>query len=163
MNFSNNIHSSVPLYPVQTIGSLWQCTLSKVQRDSRKNQFSEQVLCIHLYIHQHSNIRRRKRKGKSNRTKNNSKTPQNPTCSAVLHFVSSTLTQAILGFPLFFSHLVASSLNLWWWWLVWSDCHLLRQPSPYCLLFPPQLSSRKLRPYLRLHCLHGWWSHHAWH
>ena len=75
MNFNNNIHSSLPLYPVQKIGSLWQCTLLKIQRDSCKNIFSEQV---HLDIHQHSNIRRRKRKGKSNRPKNNPKTPQNP-------------------------------------------------------------------------------------
>ena len=154
MNFNNNIHSSVPLYPVQKIGSLWQCMLLKIQRDSCKHLFSEQA---HLDIHQHSNIRRRKKKkGKATEQRT---TPRH---HKILHFVSSTLTHAILGFPFFFSLFVASSLNLWGWWLMWSDCHLLRQPSHYCLLLPHQLSSRKLRPYLRLHHLHGWWSHHAW-
>ena len=34
-----------------------------------------------------------------------------------------------MGFPFHFSLFVASWLNLWRWWHVWSDCHLLRQSS----------------------------------
>ena len=37
------------------------------------------------------------------------------------------LMHSSLGFP--FHFFVASSLNLWGWWHVWSDCHLLRQSS----------------------------------
>ena len=37
------------------------------------------------------------------------------------------LTHSSLGFPFHFSLFVASSLNLWGWWHVLSDCHLLRQ------------------------------------
>ena len=49
----------------------------------------------------------------------------------------------------------ASSLNLWRWWHMWSDCHLLRQSSGgQGWLLPPPLSRWSLRPY-RLHCLHG--------
>ena len=39
------------------------------------------------------------------------------------------LTHSSLGFPLHLSVFVASSLNLWGWWHVWSDCQLLRQFS----------------------------------
>ena len=40
------------------------------------------------------------------------------------------LTHSSLGgFPFHFSLFVASSLNLWERWLVWSDCHLWRQSS----------------------------------
>jgi len=53
-------------------------------------------------------------------------------------------THSSLGFPFHFSLFIASSLNLWWWWHVWSDYHL----------FPPPLSSWRLRSY-KLHCLHG--------
>ena len=59
------------------------------------------------------------------------------------------LTHSSLGFPFHFSLFVASSLNLWGWWYVWSDCHLLRQSSRgYGWLLPPPLSSWRLRPYL---------------
>ena len=34
-------------------------------------------------------------------------------------------THSGLGFPFHFSLFVASSLNLWGWWHVWPDCHLL--------------------------------------
>ena len=41
---------------------------------------------------------------------------------------------------------------------MWSDRHLFRQSSGgHMWLFPPPLSSWRLKPY-RLHCLHGWWS-----
>ena len=65
-------------------------------------------------------------------------------------------THSILGFPFHFSLFVASSLNLWGWWHVWSDCPVLRLSSGgHGWLLPPPLSSWKVRPY-RLHCLYGW-------
>ena len=51
---------------------------------------------------------------------------------------------------------VCSKPNLWGWWHVWSDTHLVRQSSGGLgLLLPPPLSSWRLRPY-RLQCLPGW-------
>ena len=73
-------------------------------------------------------------------------------------------THFSLGFPFHFSLFVVISLNLWRWWHVWSDFHLLRQSSGgHGWLLPPPLSSWRLRPY-RLRCLQGWgwWSHLAW-
>ena len=67
-----------------------------------------------------------------------------------------------LGFPFHFLITVASLFNLWGWWHVWSDCHLLKQSSVgHRWLLPAPLSSWKLRPY-RLHWLRGWWSHLTW-
>ena len=62
--------------------------------------------------------------------------------------------------PVWASHIfVASSQNLWGWWHVGSDCHLLRQTSGgRRWLLPPPLSSWKFLPYM-LQCLHEWWSH----
>ena len=55
-----------------------------------------------------------------------------------------TLTHSSLGFPFHFTHFIASSLNLWGWWYVWSD--LLRQSSrDHMWLLPLPLSSRRLR------------------
>ena len=63
--------------------------------------------------------------------------------------------QPELPIPLF----VASSLNLWGCWYVWSDYHLLRQSSGgHGWLLPPPLSSWRLRPY-RLHSLYGYKVH----
>ena len=68
----------------------------------------------------------------------------------------------VWAFPFHFSLFVASSLNLWGRWHVWSDCHLLRQSSGgHRWLLPPPLSSWRLRPYRPL-SLHGWWSNFAW-
>ena len=55
----------------------------------------------------------------------------------------------------FHFYFLASSLNLWGWWRVWSGCRLLRQSSGgHGWLLPPPLSSWRLRPY-RLLRLHG--------
>ena len=55
-----------------------------------------------------------------------------------------TLTHSSLGFPFHFTHFIASSLNLWGWWYVWSD--LLRQSSrDHMWQLPLPLSSRRLR------------------
>ena len=53
------------------------------------------------------------------------------------------LTHSSLGFPFHFSLFVASSVNLWGWWHVWSDCHLLRQSSGgHGWRLPPSLSTK---------------------
>ena len=55
-------------------------------------------------------------------------------------------THSTLGFPFHFSLFVASSLNIWGGWHVWSDCHLSRQSSGgHGWLLPPPLSSWRLR------------------
>ena len=52
-----------------------------------------------------------------------------------------------LVFSFHSSLFVASSLDLWGWWHVWSDCHLLRQSSRgHGWLLPPLLSNWRLRP-----------------
>ena len=51
-------------------------------------------------------------------------------------------THSSLDFPLHSSLFVANSLNLWGWWHMWSDCHLLRQSSGgHGWKLPPPLSS----------------------
>ena len=81
---------------------------------------------------------------------------QDSTPTGVLEGGCQPLIHSSLGFPCRFSLSVASSLNLWVWWHVWSDCDLLRQSSGgHGWLLPPPLSSWRLRPY-RLHCLRGW-------
>ena len=57
-------------------------------------------------------------------------------------------THASLGLPFHVLYFVASSLNLWGWWHVWSDCHLFRQSSGgHGWLLPPPLSTWRLRLY----------------
>ena len=76
--------------------------------------------------------------------------------------VCRTLVHASLGFPFRLSLFVASSLNLWRWWHLRSDCHPLRQSrGRHMSPLPPPLESWRLRTY-RLHCFPGWWSRLAW-
>ena len=70
-------------------------------------------------------------------------------------------THSVLGFPFHVSLFVVSSLNLWGWWYMWSDCHLEAVSIEHGWLLPLPLSSRRLRLY-RLHCLHEWWLQLVW-
>ena len=70
-------------------------------------------------------------------------------------------THCVLGLPFHVSLFVVSSLNLWGWWHMWSDCHLEAVSIEHGWLLPLPLSSRRLRLY-RLHCLHEWWLQLVW-
>ena len=54
---------------------------------------------------------------------------QGSTPTGVFEGIYRPWIHCTLDFPFHFSLFVASSLNLWGWWHVWSDCHLLRQSS----------------------------------
>ena len=74
----------------------------------------------------------------------------------------STIDTFQSGLPIHFSFFAASPLNIWGWWHVWSNCHILKQSSGWeGELLPPPLSSWRLRPY-GLHGLYRWCSHLAW-
>ena len=65
------------------------------------------------------------------------------------------LTHSSLGFPFHFSLFVAISLNLRWWWHVWSDFHFLKQSSgEHGWLLPPLwvTASTSMGDCFHLHC-----------
>ena len=132
---TSSFHASL-CQAINSVMSLALCLVSQAPQHFRSSE--KQVTCEGCFAHQ-------------------------CTCSVIsLHCgmfmavhpqVDPPLTHFSLGFPFHFS--VGSSLNLWGWWHVWFDCHLLRQSSMVdCFHYYCQVGG--------WNCLPGWLSHHAW-